>query len=107
GDPYPQRVRAALDVGQDGLPVGRLLPGRLRLDDHQVLLAVPGQPHRADPELLVHRRLQRLGVGGLRGVRQVLAHLPFDLVHQLPPPTPHHPPPDLLPPPPAPPPPPP
>src|SRR3954468_16788448 len=62
GDRHPQRVGALIGVGEDRVLLDRLLAGGDCLDDDGVLLAVPGQAHRGDPELLVDRRGQRVQV---------------------------------------------
>ena len=62
-DAHPQRVRAVLDVLEQGL-LGHLgvFDRGLGLDHDQARVAVPRQAHGADPELLVDGLVQRLGV---------------------------------------------
>src|SRR4051812_6855374 len=63
-DPHPQRVRALLDVGQRldelFLVLGLLLGERL--DHDELVLAVPGEPHAPDAEVLLDRDVQGRGV---------------------------------------------
>lgn len=59
---------------------------RLCLDDHALFLAVPGQRHRADPELLLDGSVQRRGVrdvGGCHGRNgRIAPGAAYDLVQQ-------------------------
>src|SRR3954454_18637080 len=61
-DGHPQRVGALLGVGEDRVLLDRLVTAGDGLDDDGLLLAVPGQAHGGDPELLVDRRGERLEV---------------------------------------------
>src|SRR6478672_12591356 len=62
-DADAQRVRTVLNVlEQRFLRSFGVLDRRLRLDDDQLGIAVPGQTHRADAKLLVHRLLERVTV---------------------------------------------
>ncbi|GAA3307590.1 hypothetical protein GCM10020295_66930 [Streptomyces cinereospinus] len=99
GEPDPQHRGAVLLVleepllglGEVLLGVGVELHQRLCLDDHALFLAVPGEGHGADPELLLDGGLQGGAVGGLGGghgrhggtAAAAPHHLVEELVHAL------------------------
>lgn len=76
-----------LGLGEVLLGLGVELHEGLRLDDHALFLAVPGEGHGADPELLLDGCLEGSGVGVLggrhRGYRGAAAATAYDLVQQL------------------------
>ena len=90
GEPDAQQRRAVVVVVVDQRRVvvvaPRRLGQRLGLDDDPLVVGVPGQRHRADPELLLDRRVQRGRVGCLgrrHGGYVGLAGRPaYDLVEQ-------------------------
>ena len=55
-DGHAQRVGTLVAVGEDGLLVDRLVGGGDGLHDDGLGVAVPGQAHGGDAELLVDRR---------------------------------------------------
>ena len=75
-----------LGLGEVLLGVRVELDERLRLDDHALLLAVPGEGHGPDPELLLDGHVEGGGVrdlgGGDGGHRRVAPGTAHDLVEQ-------------------------
>src|SRR3954470_3813537 len=71
GDADAQHVRPVFAVGER-LRGGSLLAfgGGVRLDDDAVVVSVPGESERADPELLHQRCVERRGVDEVRGCRR-------------------------------------
>ena len=82
GDAHPQHPGAVF-----GHVLGERLDRRLglllRLDDHPLLVPVPGQGDCADPEVLEQRHFERAVVGRCHGLRRVAAAAPQHLVQQL------------------------
>jgi len=84
GEEDPHRVRALLGVVEHHRLVDLALGDGQQLDHHGTALGIPAETHGADPELLLERDLQRVGVHLIvrRVVRQVGAEAAVNLLEQ-------------------------